>query len=287
MPRGLGGPSETSSVTIAAAVPMIKRRCWFRCVAWRRRVRRCALLLTPVLGLLLLATAQPAAAATADLPDRAMAPLTDLRVDNTADGRTLLRFSTTIVNIGTGRFELSAARPDTSSAFKVSQRMYNADGSTVERRTAAKLVFAGDGHNHWHVRNLESYELYRADGDTEADTGAKAGFCFSDDVRYRPTLPSAPASAQYRRSQCGTQSSLTLVMGLSVGWGDRYGYQLPDQYIDVTGLADGTYRLRATADASNWFKESNDKNNKTSVDLTLTHREGKTTAKVVTAAPAA
>jgi Lysyl oxidase len=241
-------------------------------------VRPCALLLTLVVSLLL-ATVQPAAAATPDLPDLAMAPLADVSVDNTADGRALLRFSTTIVNIGTGRFELSASRPDASAAFKVSQRLYDADGSADERRTSAKLNFAGDGHTHWHVRNLESYELYRTGGGAKVGTSAKAGFCFSDDVRYRPSLRGAPVSAQYHRPQCGSPSSLTLVMGLSVGWGDRYRSNLPDQYIDITGPPDGAYRLRATADASNWFKESNEKNNKTWIDLTLVHTEGKVEAK--------
>ncbi len=250
-------------------------------------MRRCALLMTPVVSLLLLATAQPAAAAPARLPDLAMAPLADISVENTADGRALLRFSATIVNIGTERFELSASRPDTSSAFKVSQRLYDADGSADERRTSAKLVFAGDGHTHWHVRNLESYELTRTDGDGEVGTSAKAGFCFSDDVPYRTSLPGAPASAQYHRPQCGTSASLDLVMGLSVGWGDRYGSKLPDQYIDITGLSDGAYRLRATADGSNWFKEANEKNNKTWVDLTLVHVRGKVVARVAGYAPAA
>jgi Lysyl oxidase len=245
-------------------------------------MRRFHVLIIPVLALLLVAGAQPAAAADSPtLPDLAMAPLADLKVENTSDGRALLRFSTTIVNIGTGRFELSASRPNLSSDFDISQRIYSADGASVERPVSAKLVFGGDGHNHWHVRNLESYELSRHDGDGEGGTGVKAGFCFSDNVMYRLSLPGAPKSTQYRRSQCGTPSSLNLVMGLSVGWGDRYGSTLPDQYIDVTGLGDGKYRLRATADGSSWFKESNDKNNKTWVDLVLARGNGLTTVEVV------
>jgi hypothetical protein len=58
-------------------------------------------------------------------------------------------------------------------------------------------------------------------------------------------------------------------MGLSVGWGDLYGYTLPDQYIDITSLPDGSYRLWATGDKSNQFLESNDTNNKTWVDLRI------------------
>jgi hypothetical protein len=250
-------------------------------------MRRFAPLLTSAVGLLLLVTAQPAAAATPSLPDLAMAPLADIRVDNTADGRALLRFSTTIVNIGAGRFELSASRPNASASFTVSQRMYASDDSAAERHTSAKLVFAGDGHFHWHVRRLESYELYRVDGGRKVGTSAKAGFCFSDDVRYRPSLPGAPASAQYTRSRCGTESSLALVMGLSAGWGDRYGSKLPDQYIDITGLPDGRYRLRATADASNWFKESDEKDNTTWVDLDVSHGRESTLTTVVGYARAA
>ena len=58
-------------------------------------------------------------------------------------------------------------------------------------------------------------------------------------------------------------------MGLSRGWGDRYSYWLPDQYIDVAGLTSGRYRLQATADASNWFLESDESNNFTWVDIQI------------------
>ena len=250
-------------------------------------MRRCALFLVPTVALLLLSDAQPAAAEPRTLPDLAMAPLADLRVDNTADGRALLRFSATIVNIGPGRFELSSSRSDGSSDFAVTQRLYNADGSSVERPVSAELVFGGDGHNHWHVRDLETYELYRADGDGERASGVKVGFCFSDDVAYRLSLPTAPKAAQYRRAQCGTRTSRVLTMGLSTGWGDRYPHTLPDQYVEVTGLPEGRYRLRATADESDWFREADDDNNRTWVDLVLTQQNGRTTARVLGSAESA
>ena len=56
-------------------------------------------------------------------------------------------------------------------------------------------------------------------------------------------------------------------MGLSVGWGDRYQWNLPDQYIDITELPAGQYRLLAIADPSNWFVETIETNNSTWVDL--------------------
>ena len=60
--------------------------------------------------------------------------------------------------------------------------------------------------------------------------------------------------------------------GLSVGWGDIYHRSLPGQYIDITGLPNGLYRLSATADQADFFLESNDANNSTWVDLRIRDR---------------
>jgi len=76
-------------------------------------------------------------------------------------------------------------------------------------------------------------------------------------------------------------------MGLSVGWGDRYGWTLSDQYVDITGLAVGKYRLRATADALGYFSEAGRTNNQTWVDFSLSTRRGAFLIKVLGYGPAA
>ena len=58
--------------------------------------------------------------------------------------------------------------------------------------------------------------------------------------------------------------------GLSPGWTDPYFWTLPDQRLLVNGLDDGVYRLWADADPSGWFRESDERNNLTWVDLRLT-----------------
>jgi Lysyl oxidase/CARDB len=58
--------------------------------------------------------------------------------------------------------------------------------------------------------------------------------------------------------------------GLSVGWGDTYPAGIAFQWIDITGLKSGRYRLRATADPANWFPETNNTNNNTWVNIQLT-----------------
>jgi lysyl oxidase len=224
----------------------------------------CTLAAAAVLALAVLAAAsKPAGAATDVLPDLRMAKLQDLQIQNTSDGRKLLRFDSIIVNVGAGAFEVMGRRPDTTSEMTVRQRIYNDAGGYRMRSTTAQMYFAGDGHTHWHLRDLEDYELTRLDNGVKVGTGAKHGFCFYDNYRFGSTQP-----AYY--TGCGKNpDALRVKMGLSRGWGDIYQSSLPDQYIDITGLVSGSYRLTATADADNWFSESSDSNNFTWLDIQI------------------
>jgi len=228
-----------------------------------------------------------AAAEPAPLPaDLGMARLSDLVVEK-AGGAERLRFSAMIVNIGAGPFELAASRPDTGSAWTVSQRLRHADGSTTVSPTAAGMIFdTGDSHGHWHVRDLESYDLLRLDNGVKVGTAAKSGFCFFDTDHYA-SLPGSPTSRVYGPGSCGHADSLDVSMGLSVGWGDEYPWNFTGQYIDITSVANGKYRLRATADQGGLFAESNEANNVTWVDISLSRRKAKTSVKVLRYGPEA
>jgi hypothetical protein len=236
-----------------------------------------------VLGLLA-ALAWPGLAEAADrLPDLGMARLGDIKVEKTADGRRLLRFTTVIVNVGSGPFEIRGARASASEPEMATvQRILDSAGGFREVATGARMFFAGDGHDHWHVRDLESSELVRLDNGVKVGTGAKFGFCFFDNVAYRLTLPGAPSSAVY--PGCGNSSSLSVTMGVSVGWGDEYSWRLPNQYVDISGLGAGRYRLRVTADAPGFFVEANESNNATWVDLQI---KGQGAPRVIAYGPAA
>ena len=214
------------------------------------------------LGALLLALPPltAAGAATARLPDLGMAPLRDFSIDRSSGAR-LLRFTTEIVNVGTGPFALTGRRSSTSfGVMSVRQLLVNDDGSTSTLRTQAVMDYSGDGHDHWHVRGLERYTLQRVGSTREVGRGAKIGFCFWDSDRYR-ALPGSPASPVY--VDCGSQASTTVEMGLSVGWGDIYPWYLSFQWIDLTGLPSGDYIVRAAADPHAYFTESSKANNAT------------------------
>ena len=97
-------------------------------------------------------------------------------------------------------------------------------------------------------------------------------------------LFATPSTAVYDRTNvCGADDPnvSSLRMGISVGRGDRYGSALPDQYIDVTDLTSGNYRLYATADLAGQFTEARETSNRTWVDLKLTlNAKGKGGSKV-------
>jgi hypothetical protein len=230
------------------------------------KLRSCA---AAVAALAVAAAAAPASAAATDrLPDLAMAPLGDFRIERTADRR-LLRYTAIIVNLGAGRFQAEGSRASSAEPeMSVVQRIFDDAGGSSLRATAARMYFAGDGHNHWHLRDLEQSSLDRLDNGVKVGSGAKHGFCFFDNVEFRLALAGAPASPFF--TTCGTTGTvLNQTMGLSTGWGDAYYYNLVDQWVDVTAVGPGRYRLSTTADPQNWFLESNESNNGTWTELQL------------------
>lgn len=204
------------------------------------------------------------------LPDLGMAQVQDLQIENRVDGSRWLLFSSNIVNIGAGDFEVTGRRPPGGSVsdMTTTQRIYDSAGNYRDRSTTGTLFYSGDGHEHWHVRNLEDYELFSAGGGGSAlATSPKNGFCFYDNTRYGSTVDPV-----YRSAGCapGDPEALSVTMGLSRGWGDRYGPQQYGQGVNVTNLADGEYRLVLTADGDNWFLEGNEGNNFTWTDIQIT-----------------
>ena len=226
-------------------------------VTKRAVILLCAVAAATLAIVLAMVVSRPAGAATDRLPDLGMARLTNIQIQNTNDGRQLLRFDTKIVNIGAGAFEVHGSRPDTStSTMSVTQRIFDDAGGYRDVPTTAQMYYAGDGHNLWHVRNLESYTLTRLDNGAKVGRGAKEGFCFFDNYRFGST-----ADPFYLGCANNQPDALAVTMGLSPGWGDTYSWSTVGQYIDVTNLTSGRYKLRATADKANWFEESNETNN--------------------------
>jgi hypothetical protein len=203
------------------------------------------------------------------LPDLTVSPLSGITGALAGGNIRSVRFGVMIVNQGAGDFLLRATRSNVlSDDWRVTQRVLEAGGGYTEVTSDATLVYGGDGHGHWHIKEVESHTIESLDGEV-LGTVVKNGFCFFDTNKIDLTLEGAPTSAQYRSRGCGTQIDSAVTMGLSVGWGDEYPWHLFEQEIDITGLTDGTYLLRAVADPFGWFEELDETNNETTTEITL------------------
>ena len=204
------------------------------------------------------------------LPDLAMGPIEDIAVGVTDTGQQRLRFAATIVNIGEGQLILRAKRPWIGNeAWTVDQWVAERGGGYSVRPTTSSLVYGGDGHGHWHVRQVEVHQLETLDGEILGRL-VKQGFCFFDTDVYRAGLEGAPERPHWSGRGCASSFDTRVQMGLSVGWGDKYPWHLLDERIDVTGVPDGTYRIRQIADPNHEIEESDESNNETWVDIEMT-----------------
>jgi hypothetical protein len=218
------------------------------------------LLLIPLIGMGIVAGRSTAQASSGLLPDLAMAPLQDFRIE-AVNGRRLLRFTAMMVNVGPGHFELRGSRSSTSQPMRMSQVVFTGSARTApiatQTPTDAVASFAGDGHNHWHVDEMMRYDMWGTGGNFK---GAKVGFCFLDSDPWATGLPGYSGS-YYRGTMCGTNpGALSNRMGISIGWGDEYEHYLAWQWVDITGVPAGTYYVRATVDPYGFFAETDDTN---------------------------
>jgi Lysyl oxidase/FG-GAP repeat len=132
--------------------------------------------------------------------------------------RRLLRFSTSIVNLG------------------------NAIASVPSVEERPDLYVWDACHGHDHLTNFAGYALRDAQGH-DVVQGRKQGFYLVD--YHRQCSDAAPYLLAIER------------MSISPGWSDIYLADIPCQWIDITDLTDGTYTLRVGVDEQDVIDEAN------------------------------
>jgi hypothetical protein len=222
------------------------------------------------------------------LPDIVPVAPGSLRLKKRKD-RWQLRFSTTMVNAGKGAFILRATRAGEGAPWTIEQDVPYSKGGAAVVPLTSKLVWGGDGHNHWHVQRVAINRLVPLDskGHLVANgkewLDAKIGFCFYD---FSVWLDTGPTDKVYSHQSCGERDDDEVGMGLSVGWGDTYPGGLRGQFVDVTDIADGRYRLWVEADAAGSFREARRDNNVNFSDLALfTTADGSRAMRVIRKGP--
>ena len=189
------------------------------------------------------------------------------------DGTVLhaLRFGGYVTNLGDGPLDLKGNPQLADSADLTShdvwQRALTIDGDWVNLTKPPIKFETADGHNHFHLMGIVEYSLWDPSGTVEIRSGAKVGFCLVD-ILERPDLHPNPGPERYKQSnsdnlwcQAGRPGAKMLRMGISEGWQDIYSFSATFQWIDVSDVRPGYYRVGQRADPDNVIVESDETNN--------------------------
>ncbi len=192
------------------------------------------------------------------LPNLTALPAYDIHIAVNPAGKAELRFTFSSWNSGVGPFEMIAGEL-AQGRQNVYQRIYNDDDSYAD--TLAGNFEWHSGHNHFHFDDYALYMLPAVTGNSNK-TSAKTSFCLMDTDLVNGSLPGSPSTKQY--VSCGN-----FFQGISVGFGDTYGWHLPGQEISLKNLKDGDYRLITHVDPQGAILETDETDNESCVLLNL------------------
>jgi len=179
--------------------------------------------------------------------------LRDVRIQ-TSGGIKELRFSNAAANIGAGNLELYGvvASDGTTQAYQV---VFNDNGSQTTHLVGTFSFQGHESHNHWHLDDFAIYQLVNPTTQQVVASGDKISFCLLDYVKYD--------------SQAGPGVYTCDNQGISKGWADVYSSGLDGQFINITGVPDGTYELVSTADPLGRLHESSRTNNTARITIAI------------------
>lgn len=156
-----------------------------------------------------------------------------------------LRFDQIVANMGEGRLELRFRPDDTLTAPTMYQVIYLSDGSSYARPVPDAMELHAI-HGHWHYKGFGRGELYDRAGNPVVQ-GKKRGFCLIDvDFEMWGQKGNDPRRTSFPGCQTPNDEGW-VVEGIDKGWADVYNWFLADQFIDVSSVPNGVYRLQVTA----------------------------------------
>ncbi|MCU1354377.1 MAG: hypothetical protein JWM05_3586 [Acidimicrobiales bacterium] len=194
------------------------------------------------------------------LPD--LAPLPALGIRTRYEGASdLIDFAATVFDASGGPLVVEGFRRPGTTVMDAHQYFFR-DGKVVGHVPAGTMEYdARPSHEHWHFKDFASYDLIDGGGRRVVASGKEA---FS----LAPTDPiDLLARGAVRQpgngdlaTACGGASSIWVRERLPAGWGDTYLQSRAGQSLDVTGVPNGTYRIRVTANPQGRLHESDTTN---------------------------
>ncbi len=223
------------------------------------------------------------------LPDFFPLMYTSASLDQTTQpGRNLLRFGTQVNNQGAGPGSLISRNPGSAipsgapitswtnpdGSQNVLQPVFEYTGSSftlLYYRLAGTMTYHS-GHGHFHYDGYGEYRLRHNVGgqpggyvqrpDGTGSVGAKTGFCLLTFSGTFTTESGANSSTLPGFNQDGNApGNCGFDQGIRVGRYDQYSSGLEGQWIDITGVPNGSYFVEIELDAGHAMAESNEANN--------------------------
>ena len=178
----------------------------------------------------------------------------------------LLRFDGYVHNIGPGPLEIRGSNRSGAEFTTVRQYVQTPTGmQATDPPTAGKyprvIYETQDAHNHFHLQRIARYSLWNEALTAEVAPGQKVGFCLEDTQRVTTNGPANPVYENLNFCHQGDPTASSIQIGISAGWRDRYGASLAMQWVDVSDVQPGVYRLASEIDTDNVITEQSEANN--------------------------
>jgi hypothetical protein len=202
-------------------------------------------------------------------------------------GHRELRFTHKTADVGAGPFEIDPHYNAHTGVSTFTQRIYRmpSRGNWVPDRSVS-LGTVGT----WEPPSDYRFPLTRFTLNTVLSGGGlgkvvavspKVDYCITGDTQVSG-VPNTPSQTAIPVSDC---TDPTQPLGWSVGWADQYDQTDAGQPIDLTGIPNGTYVLRATVDPEHVLRESTTANDVTDTTLRITGNQVTVLSQKVTNVP--
>ena len=225
-------------------------------------------------------SATPGTVPTSVLPDLIPLPAFGIST-HTENGHDLLDFSATVYNGGRGPLVAEGYRRGSEQVMDAYQFFYSGGHQVASTRVGTMEYDARPSHQHWHFEDFAVYDLVNRDR-VRLRTSGKEAFCLAPTDAIDLLVPGAavnPGNGDLSTA-CGDISSIWVREVLATGWGDTYSQDRAGQSIDVTGLPNGTYWIRVTANPAHRLHEASKANNTALRRVVLGGKPGARTVRV-------
>lgn len=194
--------------------------------------------------------------------------------DPSASSRFLLVFATSVYNAGEGPLRLVGQRTSLAQPeMRVREVVTCAHGGHEIINLPGTMRYEHEPtHRHWHYEDFERYTLRGLSAGMPTRGSRKVGFCLVDDYPVWHGAEGEPSEPFFTEAgnSCAAHDpqALSTEEGISVGWADEYSPLKEGQYVDLTNLPAGEYRL------TNQIAETQNSNGVAGVTIRLSWPHG-------------